>query len=45
VFWSNPLVGSITTLALILLFWPLISRLLERAGRLWRSMKSGPRPA
>src|SRR6478672_3204108 len=25
---SNPLVGSITTLALILLFWPLISRLL-----------------
>jgi putative tricarboxylic transport membrane protein len=45
VFWSNPLVGSITTLALILLFWPLIGRLLERAGRLWRSMKSGPRPA
>ena len=39
------LVGSITTLALILLFWPLISRLLERAGRLWRSTKSGPRPA
>jgi len=25
VFWSNSLVGSITTLALILLFWPLIS--------------------
>jgi putative tricarboxylic transport membrane protein len=24
VFWSNWLVGSITTLALILLFWPLI---------------------
>jgi len=45
VFWSNPLVGSITTLALILLFWPLISRLLEGAGRLWRSAKSGPRPA
>src|SRR5205823_3816723 len=26
VFWSNSLVGSITTLALILLFWPLISQ-------------------
>jgi putative tricarboxylic transport membrane protein len=24
--WSNPLVGSITTLALTLLFWPLISK-------------------
>ena len=31
VFWSNGLVGSITTLALILLFWPAISRLLELA--------------
>ena len=29
VMWSNGLVGSITTLALILLFWPLISRLLR----------------
>jgi len=26
VFWSNGLVGSITTLALLLLFWPLIGR-------------------
>jgi putative tricarboxylic transport membrane protein len=26
VFWSNPLVGSITTLALVLLCWPLIGR-------------------
>jgi putative tricarboxylic transport membrane protein len=25
VFWSNALVGSITTLALVMLFWPLIS--------------------
>ena len=25
--WSNPLVGSITTLALIMLFWPLIAKL------------------
>ena len=30
VFWSNGLVGSITTLALILLFWPLLGRLFER---------------
>src|SRR5438445_10647631 len=30
VFWSNWLVGSITTLALLLLFWPLISQLLAR---------------
>src|SRR6187397_976435 len=28
IMWSNTLVGSITTLALVLLFWPLISRLL-----------------
>jgi putative tricarboxylic transport membrane protein len=26
VFWSNGLVGTITTLALVLLFWPLVSR-------------------
>ncbi len=25
IFWSNPLVGSITTLALIMLFWPALS--------------------
>ena len=37
VFWSNGLVGSITTLALVLLFWPLFGRLFEGAGRLWRS--------
>ena len=30
VFWSNGLVGSITTLALVLLFWPLISPGMER---------------
>ncbi len=33
IFWSNPLVGSITTVALILLFWPLLSAL-------WRRMRS-----
>ncbi|HEX8164960.1 MAG TPA: tripartite tricarboxylate transporter permease [Beijerinckiaceae bacterium] len=30
IFWSNPLVGSIVTLALLMLFWPLISRALGR---------------
>jgi putative tricarboxylic transport membrane protein len=30
IFWSNPLVGSIVTLALVMLFWPLISRALGR---------------
>jgi TctA family transporter len=33
VFWSNGLVGSITTLAIILLFWPLIDRVIESFGR------------
>jgi TctA family transporter len=36
VFWSNWLVGTITTLALILLFWPLISEAFGRVSRLWR---------
>ena len=30
VFWSNGLVGTITTLALLLLFWPLIHPALSR---------------
>jgi len=30
VFWSNGLVGSIATLALLLLFWPLLSAAAER---------------
>jgi len=34
VFWSNWLVGSITTLAFALLFWPTIGALFDRAGRL-----------
>jgi TctA family transporter len=32
VFWSNGLVGSITTLAIVLLFWPVIDGLLARVG-------------
>src|SRR6186713_1851891 len=39
IMWSNPLVGSITTLALVLLFWPLISRLL---GLIRRPKKVDP---
>ncbi len=30
IMWSNPLVGSITTLAFILLLWPLISKALKK---------------
>jgi TctA family transporter len=41
VFWSNGLVGSITTLAFVLLFWPLLGRLFERASRLWRPAGQG----
>src|SRR5579859_6405732 len=33
ILFSNVLVGSITTLALLLLFWPFIARLLELAGK------------
>ncbi|MNV17563.1 hypothetical protein D3C71_1083560 [compost metagenome] len=29
IFWSNPLVGSLTTAALLMLFWPLISKALS----------------
>src|SRR5262249_3397222 len=36
VFWSNGLVGSITTLALFLLCCPLFGPLVQRARRLWR---------
>jgi TctA family transporter len=35
VFWSNGLVGSITTLAIVLLFWPVIERGFATVGRLW----------
>jgi len=31
VFWSNGLVGTITALSMIMLFWPLISTLFGRA--------------
>ena len=31
-FWSNGLVGSITTLALTLLFWPVLGGLFKSVG-------------
>jgi putative tricarboxylic transport membrane protein len=40
VFWSNGLVGSITTLAIALLFWPLIDKAFGSLGRLWRPAKT-----
>ena len=40
VFWSNPLVGSITTLAIVLLFWPVISAVIDRGRRLVAPVKS-----
>jgi putative tricarboxylic transport membrane protein len=41
VFWSNGLVGTITTLAFTLLFWPVISALFERGKRLLIAPKTG----
>ena len=34
VFWSNRLVGTITTLAIVLLFWPMIEKVFAGLGRL-----------
>jgi TctA family transporter len=36
VFWSNGLVGSITTLAIVLLFWPVIDKAFSSVTRLLR---------
>jgi putative tricarboxylic transport membrane protein len=38
--WSNLLVGSITTLAILLLFWPVIDKAVGRIGQLWRPAKA-----
>jgi putative tricarboxylic transport membrane protein len=40
VFWSNGLVGSITTLAFVLLLWPVVGRIIEFAGRRRRPAKA-----
>jgi len=45
VFWSNGLVGSITTLAIVLLFWPAIDGLLSRVGLIRRTGEHRARPA
>jgi hypothetical protein len=45
VFWSNWLVGSITTLALTLLFWPLISHDFARLNPKARPTTDGPSAA
>src|SRR6476646_5671395 len=41
VFWSNGLVGSITTLAIVLLFWPVIDRIFAGVTRLFRPKPAG----
>lgn len=39
VFWSNWLVGSITTLAFVLLFWTAIEKIISGAGQLLKPVK------
>jgi TctA family transporter len=40
VFWSNWLVGTITTLAIVLLFWSVIEKVISGAGQLLRPAKA-----
>jgi putative tricarboxylic transport membrane protein len=40
VFWSNGLVGSITSVAIALLFCPLIDKAFGSVARLWRPVKT-----
>src|SRR5207245_3106437 len=40
VFWSNGLVGSITTLAVVLLFWPVIDKAFGSITRMLRPAKA-----
>jgi len=40
VFWSNGLVGSITTLAIVLLFWPVIDKAFGSITRMLRPAKA-----
>jgi putative tricarboxylic transport membrane protein len=44
IFWSNALVTSIMSLAMVMLFWPLISRVLEAASRRLKG-RAAARPA
>jgi TctA family transporter len=40
VFWANGLVGSITTLAIVLLFWPVIDKVFGDLSRMLRPAKA-----
>jgi TctA family transporter len=40
VFWSNGLVGTITTLAITLLFWPVLDKAFGSVGRMLRPAKA-----
>ena len=44
IFYANPLVGSIVTLALVLLCWPLIGKVISRARRSRRDAEAGVTP-
>jgi putative tricarboxylic transport membrane protein len=44
IFWSNALVASIMALAMVMLFWPLISQGLGAASRYLKS-RAAPGPA
>ncbi len=45
VFWSNGLVGSITALSMVMLFWPLISKVIAMLMTRWRGGGGGLQPA
>jgi putative tricarboxylic transport membrane protein len=40
VFWSNGLVGSITTLAIVLVFWPVIDEAFGSVTRMLRPTRA-----
>jgi putative tricarboxylic transport membrane protein len=44
IFWSNGLVGTIMALALMLLYWPLISKVVDRWGGGMQPFRRTPRP-
>jgi TctA family transporter len=43
IFWSNPLVGCLTTAALLMLFWPLISKALQTLTGLRKPQVAKPK--
>ena len=40
IFWSNGLVGAITTLAITLLFWPVIDKVFTGIGQVLRPARA-----